>query len=132
MRPQLVHAKFNLEERANFGEMLKLKSDSLAKLNKLRSGESFTPPKVIRQVLIICVHENVNYLKKLLLEDHLAVLGEDIEDIPNDMVIVICFLGERSHNHQERIPLEVICFIGVEKTFNNSTFKKFGQLHVFE
>ena len=101
VRPQLVHAKFNLEERANFGEMLELESDSLAKLDKLRSGESFTPPKVIRQVLIICVHENVNYLKKLLLEDHLAVLGEDIEDITYDMVLVICFLGKRSHNHQE-------------------------------
>ena len=123
VRPQLAHAEFDFEESADLGEMLEPKSDSLAKLDKFRLGESFTPLKVVRQVLIICVHENVDYLQKLLLENHLAILGEYVEDVPNDMVFVVCLLGESPHNHQERIPFEVIGFIGVEKTFNNSTFK---------
>ena len=123
VRPQLSHAEFYLEECADLGEMLKLESDSLAKLDEFRLGESFTSLKVIRQVLIICVHENVDYLQKLLLKNYLPILGEYIEDVPNDMVFVVCFLGESPHNHQERIPFEVIGFIGVEKTFNNSTFK---------
>ena len=43
VRPQLSHAEFYLEECADLGEMLELESDSLAKLDKLGFGESFTP-----------------------------------------------------------------------------------------
>ena len=43
VRPQLGHAEFYLEECADLGEMLELESDSLAKLDKLRFGEGFTP-----------------------------------------------------------------------------------------
>ena len=82
--------------------------------------------------MIICVHENVDYLQKLLLKNYLPILGEYIEDVPKDVLFVVCSLGESPHNHQERVPFEVIGFIGVEETFNNSTFEKFRQLHVFE
>ena len=89
VRPQLAHAEFDLKESADLGEMLELESDSLAKLDKFRFGKGFTPLKVIRQVLIIRVHKNVDYLQKLLLKNHLAILGEYIEDVPNDMVFVV-------------------------------------------